>query len=212
MIFLLNGLIQGNAPASTDLFRSIAIGCLKVFPSTAFDPSQFQGASDDELFAAFGNPTSSASWSPAAAPWRDPERRILSKAEYRQLVGHGFRKTPKAQLDASGGTASYYAFNARPGIRLISLDTVAEGGGHDGNVDEPQYRWLRAELKRARKRDQLVVVSATTRSRRWTTRATTRTRGRATSRASRAATPTRGARRDPPRAGRPEDREGAAGG
>ena len=154
-----DGLIQGNAPASTDLFRSIAIGCLKVFPSTAFDPGQFQGASDDELFAAFGDPnfiSQLVASGRSVAP--DPERRILSKAEYRQLVGHGFRKTPKAQLDASGGTASYYAFNARPGIRLISLDTVAEGGGDDGNVDDPQYRWLRAELKRARKRDQLVVV------------------------------------------------------
>ena len=29
--------MQGNAPASTDLFRAIATGCLKVFPNAQFD-------------------------------------------------------------------------------------------------------------------------------------------------------------------------------
>ena len=38
-----DGLIQGNAPASTDLFRAIATGCLKVFPSAAFDPVRLPG-------------------------------------------------------------------------------------------------------------------------------------------------------------------------
>ena len=154
-----DGLIQGNAPASTELFRAIAVGCLKVFPSAAFDPAQFAGASDDELFAAFGNPDFInqllASGRPVAP---DPDRRIISKTEYRKLVGHGFRKTPKAQLKASRGSASYYAFTPRRGIRFIALDTVAEGGGQSGNLDDPQYRWLRAELKRAHRRHQLVVA------------------------------------------------------
>jgi metallophosphoesterase (TIGR03767 family) len=154
-----DGLIQGNAPGSAELFRAIAVGCLKVFPNTAFDPKRFEGASDDELFAAFGDQAFIAQLLQSArkvAP--DPDRRIISKAEYRRLVGHGFSRTPKAQLTASNGTASYYAFNARRGIRFVSLDTVAEGGGQSGNLDDPQYRWLRAELNRARKRDQLVVV------------------------------------------------------
>ena len=43
-------------------------------------------------------------------------------------------------------------------MRFISLDTVAEGGGQSGNLDDPQYRWLKRELRKARKRDQLVVV------------------------------------------------------
>jgi metallophosphoesterase (TIGR03767 family) len=154
-----DGLIQGNAPGSAELFRAIAVGCLKVFPNTAFDPKRFEGASDDELFAAFGDQAFIAQLLQSArkvAP--DPDRRIISKAEYRRLVGHGFSRTPKAQLNASDGTASYYAFNARRGIRFVSLDTVAEGGGQSGNLDDPQYRWLKAELNRARKRDQLVVV------------------------------------------------------
>jgi metallophosphoesterase (TIGR03767 family) len=154
-----DGLIQGNAPASTELFRAIAVGCLKVFPSAAFDPKQFEGASDDELFAAFGDPNFIAQLLASGRPVApDPDRRIVSKSEYRSLVGHGFSRTPRAQLRASDGTASYYAFNAKRGVRFISLDTVAEGGGQSGNLDDPQYKWLAAELKQARKRKQLVVV------------------------------------------------------
>ena len=154
-----DGLIQGNAPASTELFRSIAVGCLKVFPSAAFDPRQFEGASDEQLFAAFGDPNFIAQLIASGrtvAP--DPDRRIVSKRDYRLLVGHGFVRTPRAEVNASNETASYYAFNRGLGIRFISLDTVAEGGGDDGNLDDPQYRWLKAELSRARRRDQLVVV------------------------------------------------------
>ena len=157
-----DGLIQGNAAASTDLFRAIAVGCLKVFPSAAFDPGRFVGASDDELFAAFGDPAFISTLLASGRPVPpDPARRIISKAEYRRVIGtgrkHGFGYTPKAQLDDSEGTASYYAFT-RNGVRFISLDTVAEGGGQSGNLDDPQYRWLRAELKRARKNDELAVA------------------------------------------------------
>jgi len=158
-----DGLIQGNAPASEELFRAIATGCLKVFPSATFDPGQFAGASDDELFARFGDPAFIAQLLASGrtvAP--DPDRRIVSKTEYRKLIGtgkkHGFGYTPKKQLDGSKGTASYYAFSPKKGVRLISLDTVAEGGGQSGNIDDPQYRWLQDELKQAKKRDQLVVA------------------------------------------------------
>jgi metallophosphoesterase (TIGR03767 family) len=158
-----DGLIQGNAPASVELFRSIATGCLKVFPNASFDPGRFVGATDDKLFAAFGNPAFIAQLLAGASPVApDPDRRIVSKPEYRRLVGtgrrHGFGYTPKPQLRASDGTASYYAWTPKRGIRFVSLDTVAEGGGSSGNLDDPQYRWLRGELRRAHKRDQLVVV------------------------------------------------------
>ena len=158
-----DGLIQGNAPASTDLFRAIAIGCLKVFPNAAFDPSVYAGQSADELFAAFNNPTFIAqllAGGRRVAP--DPDRRIISKREYRaEMTGkrkHGFGFTPKNQLNASGGSASYYAWSPKRGLRFISLDTVGEGGGPNGNLDNPQYKWLKGELRKAHKRDQLVVV------------------------------------------------------
>jgi metallophosphoesterase (TIGR03767 family) len=154
-----DGLVQGNAPASTDLFRAIATGCLKVFPNGSFDPSRFQGQSADELFAAFGDPDFIAqliAGGKTVAP--DPARRIISKREYRSLIGHGFSHTPRKELRASRGSASYYSFSPRKGLRFVSLDTVAEGGGQSGNVDDPQYAWLRGELRRAHRKDQLVVV------------------------------------------------------
>jgi metallophosphoesterase (TIGR03767 family) len=154
-----DGLVQGNAPASTDLFRAIATGCLKVFPNAEFDPNAFKGQSADQLFAAFGNPdfiSQLIAGGKTVAP--DPDRRIISKREYRSLIGHGFSKTPRKELRASRGSASYYSFSPKKGLRFVSLDTVAEGGGQSGNVDDPQYKWLRGELRIAKRKHQLVVV------------------------------------------------------
>jgi metallophosphoesterase (TIGR03767 family) len=154
-----DGLIQGNAPASTDLFRGIATGCLKVFPNAEFDPKRFEGQSADELFASFGDPDFIAkliAGGKTVAP--DPSRRIVSKVEYRSLVGHGFAKTPRKELKASRGSASYYSFSPKKGVRFVSLDTVAEGGGQSGNLDDPQYTWLRGELRAAKRKHQLVIA------------------------------------------------------
>jgi hypothetical protein len=130
-----------------------------VFPNAQFDPQRFAGQSADELFAAFGDPAFIAqliAGGKTVAP--DPSRRIVAKAEYRSLVGHGFSRTPRKQLKASGGTASYYAWSPKKRFRFISLDTVAEGGGQSGNVDDPQYKWLRAELRAARRKRQIVIA------------------------------------------------------
>ena len=61
------------------------------------------------------------------------------------------------------GAAGYYAFSPRPGFRFISLDTVCDGGvagaSADGNVDDPQFRWLEraaARRRRARRADRPV--------------------------------------------------------
>jgi metallophosphoesterase (TIGR03767 family) len=154
-----DGLLQGNAPASTDLFRAIAVGCIKIFPSAAIDPAQFAGAGEDAVFQRFNDPAFIATLLASARPVPpDPDRRIISKAEYRDVIGgHGFGATPERQLDASNGTASHYSLR-RSGIRFIALDTVAEGGGSNGNLDHPQYRWLRKQLRKARRRDELVIV------------------------------------------------------
>jgi metallophosphoesterase (TIGR03767 family) len=154
-----DGLIQGNAPASTDLFRGIAVSCTKIFPSAAIDPAQFAGQGEDAVFQQFNNPAFIATLLASARPVPpDPDRRIISKAEYRDVIGgHGFGSTSRAQLRASNGTASYYSLR-RSGIRFISLDTVAEGGGSTGNLDHPQYRWLRKQLRRAVRRDERVIV------------------------------------------------------
>lgn len=161
-----DGLVQGNAPASSSLFRSIATGCLKVYPSLAFDPAAIAGRSGSEAFAEIGNPAfigrllGGAGLTPP-----DPGRAFVSKPEYKRLQGsaddrHGFGHVDPAELRASRGTALYYAFSPRRGLRLVSLDTVAEGGGAEGNVDDPQYRWLERQLRAATRRDELVVVSS----------------------------------------------------
>jgi metallophosphoesterase (TIGR03767 family) len=160
-----DGLVQGNAPASTDLFRAIATSCSKVFPSAAADPAQFVGGDEGALYRKLSDPAFiGALLGGARTVPPDQDRRIVNKVEYRRLIAatspdaHGFAATPKRELRKSKGTASYYARTLSPSVRFISLDTVAEGGGQFGNLDDPQYRWLKRELKAARRRDRLVVV------------------------------------------------------
>lgn len=156
-----DGLVQGNAPASVDLFRSIATGCLKVFPSNAIDPAAFSGADEDEAFERIGDPsfiTTLLAGARTVPP--DPDRRILSTVEYKREIGnaHGYGRVDAAERRASDGNATYYAFRPRAGVELISLDTVAEGGGSTGNLDHPQYRWLEKRLRAARKAGRLVIA------------------------------------------------------
>ena len=74
-----------------------------------------------------------------------------------------------AQNQASNGSASYYAWNPpqTPGIRFIAIDTNSEGGivgegpqsgSSDGNLDHPQFLWLKAELRKAENQGKLVVI------------------------------------------------------
>jgi Calcineurin-like phosphoesterase len=93
----------------------------------------------------------------------DPRRRFVSPQVFKMLHGradrgHGFEMVAPDERRRSRGAASYYAWSPRPGLRFIALDTIAEGGGSTGNVDHPQYLWLRHQLRQARRRDQLVVV------------------------------------------------------
>ena len=96
----------------------------------------------------------------------DPRRRFLrSAAEFRRLHGradraHGFGLTSPSERRRSRGQALYYSFSPSPGLRFVALDTTVDAGGAGGNLDHPQYMWLKRELRRARKLDQLVVVYA----------------------------------------------------
>lgn len=161
-----DGLVQGNAPASSPLFRSIVTGCLKILPSPGFDPASIAGRSGSQVFAEIGSigfVTRLLAGAGSTPP--DPDRAFVSKPEYKRLQGtaddrHGFGHVDPAELRASRGTALYYAFSPRRGLRMIALDTVAEGGGAEGNLDDPQYRWLQRQLHAASRRDELVVVYA----------------------------------------------------
>jgi hypothetical protein len=99
----------------------------------------------------------------------DPRRRFVSKAQFKQVFregsqpdGHGFGLVDPAEEKASHGAAGYYSFVPVKGLRMIALDTVCEGGVTgpcaDGNVDDPQFQWLKGQLQEATAADQLVVI------------------------------------------------------
>ena len=86
----------------------------------------------------------------------DAERGFADRPTYRALHAtgrqsdaHGLRFVDPAELAASRGQAAYYAFTPKPGVRMISINTVAEGDALNsgGNLDDPQFRWLRREIE-----------------------------------------------------------------
>jgi hypothetical protein len=134
-----DALVQGNQAANSS-FEEVATGCTKALGEGA---------------------------TMLVPP--DPKRRFVSKAQFKQVFeegsqpdGHGFADVDPVEEDASHGAAGYYSFAPVPGLRMIALDTVCEGGVtgpcSDGNVDDPQFRWLEAELEEATAADQLVVI------------------------------------------------------
>jgi 3',5'-cyclic AMP phosphodiesterase CpdA len=99
----------------------------------------------------------------------DPRRQFVSKAQFKQVFrdgtqadGHGFALVGPAEEKASNGAAGYYSFVPVKGLRMVALDTVCEGGVTgpcaDGNVDDPQFQWLKGQLQAATAADQLVIV------------------------------------------------------
>jgi metallophosphoesterase (TIGR03767 family) len=158
-----DALVQGNQAANGS-FEDIATGCLKPMEGALGAIPNPTNATPKELEdLLLSNPAALALVPP------DPRRRFVSKAEYKQLFregtqadGHGFDHVDPAEEAASEGAAGYYSFVPVPGLRMISLDTVCEGGVtgpcSDGNVDDPQFRWLEGELQEATAADELVVL------------------------------------------------------
>jgi hypothetical protein len=168
--YLANGnhdvLVQGNEDAN-QAFERIATSCEKVIASGA-DPANAQTLAD--LIAA-------ATITMLVPP--DPQRQFVSKPQIKQIYGetaagdddHGFALVDPKEKQASRDSASYYAWDPpeTPGFRFISIDTNSEGGvlgpfgpqatgSSDGNIDDPQFRWLKAELDAAQAAGKLIVV------------------------------------------------------
>ena len=154
-----DGLVQGNEDAIGP-FEDIATGCFKAAQSTSTPPI---GA----------NPDPSLLFSPAIgfAVRPDDGRHFLDRVQLKRVYsagiqgdGHGFGYVDPAELQASGYAATYWAHDLKPGIRFISIDTVSEGGvvqeSADGNIDDPQFRWLTRELDRAEADGKLVIALA----------------------------------------------------
>jgi metallophosphoesterase (TIGR03767 family) len=98
----------------------------------------------------------------------DERRQFVDKKQFKDIFRssqpdeHGFAYVDPAELAASAGAASYYSWSPKPGFRFIALDTVAEAGNladtAQGNLDDPQWRWLERELAAAQDAGQLVVA------------------------------------------------------
>jgi len=167
-----DALVQGNAAANA-AFEQVATGCLKPIgpvPNPENAPA---------LLTSLLNPTNLLSTlltnpkNLILVPG-DPKRQFVSKKQYKdvfkggsQADGHGFDYIDPAQESASKGAAGYYSWSPTPGMRFIALDTVAEAGtivtptGHftaDGNIDDPQFKWLRGKLEEATAAEELVVI------------------------------------------------------
>jgi hypothetical protein len=169
-----DGLVQGNAAANGG-YEKVATGCVKPLNPVVADPGGLQQGLAALTEIADLNNLQEVLDSLAEDPGviglvpNDPKRQFVSKEQYRQVYldgtqddGHGFGFVDPAELEASDGAASYYSFSPKPGLRLIHLDTVSEGGvigpSADGNVDDPQFQWLDGELQEATEADELVVL------------------------------------------------------
>jgi hypothetical protein len=158
-----DGLIGGTF-AANGTFRALVTSCFKVYPNAALDEDKYadpetggQAFADDLSDGQFvADQLDNAGKTPP-----DPQRALVTPDLYKELHGdgddsHGWDFVDNDELDASNGAASYYAFT-RKGIRFIGLDTVADGGSSSGNIDHPQYQWLKAELQRAQRKGQLII-------------------------------------------------------
>lgn len=167
-----DALVQGNAAANI-AFEQVATGCLKPLGPV---PNPENAAS---ILSSLLNPTTllgtllTKPQNLVLVPG-DPQRQFVSKKQYKdvfragaQADGHGFDLVDPAQESASKGAAGYYAWSPAPGMRFISVDTVAEAGTivtptgsftSEGNIDDPQFKWLRGQLQAATEADELVVL------------------------------------------------------
>lgn len=143
-------LVQG-AEHATAAIEAVATGCFKPLSSEVNAPGDLPAAS-----SGFAVPP-------------DSQRRFVNSVELKRIYetgtqadGHGFRFVDPGENSASGFAASYYAWDPKPGVRFISLDTVANGGSakdsFEGNIDDPQFRWLTRELDTAQAQRKLIVV------------------------------------------------------
>ena len=141
--------------------KFLTTACIKVFPSDKFDPDRYDDNPELIVEDLGDNAFIAAQLGEARLVPPDPDRRFLQRNEYKSLHGdadngHGFKFISKAQNRKSDGAAEYYAFT-RNGIRFVAIDTNAEGGDASGNVDDPQYRWIEKELRKAQRKGLLAV-------------------------------------------------------
>lgn len=148
-----DGMVVGNVWGKSS-FQKIATGCTKFLPSATVSGVGriLGGETVDWMSLLRAAPSMMTNLNVANTP-PDQDRRLLSKSEYKSMHGredggHGYGFVEPSELVASNGDAMYYSWSPRPDLRMISIDTIAEGGLHTGNIDDPQYRWLERTVAR----------------------------------------------------------------
>jgi metallophosphoesterase (TIGR03767 family) len=175
-----DNLVQGNEDASF-FIENIATGCIKPLLE-ALPGARTMSERDfpdglppfaDALKRAFDRARKGAGAQGGGQRTllvpRDENRQFVDKVQSKRLYNtgkqadqHGFAFVDQAELTASRGNASYYDFSPKPGIRNVIVDSVSEGGrtpdSSEGNIDDPQFRWLERTLAEATRRDELIFV------------------------------------------------------
>ena len=158
-----DGLAQGNEDAIRP-FEDVGIGCVKPLA-----PAGGLAAPPPEGGGGLLSPLASLGTPAFMIVPPDPARQYVDKRQFKEIFAagrqtddHGFAHIDRDELRASNGAAAYYAWTPTPGVRFIVLDTLSEGGvvgvSSNGNIDDPQFRWLERELTQTAARDELVVV------------------------------------------------------
>ena len=165
-----DNLVQGNEDANK-AYEDVATGCIKPLVGDASGSVPGDLADGLPAFSDLLSPNRLIGLSAGEkmiVP-RDERRRFVDKVQAKRLHNtgkqpdqHGFAHIDDRERRASRGAASYYDFSPKRGLRYIVLDTVSEGGvtpeSSDGNIDDPQFRWLRGVLRRASERNELITV------------------------------------------------------
>ena len=158
-----DGLVQGNAPASEDLFRAIAVGCLKVFPNAASTRSASRAPP----------PTScsppSATRLHRAADRRRQDRRAGSRPAHhlqaRVPLARGQLQAPRLRLHAEGRSCS-----SRPGPPATTRSRPRRASASSRSTRSPRAAaraatsttrstaGCKGELSAAKRKKQLVVA------------------------------------------------------
>jgi metallophosphoesterase (TIGR03767 family) len=161
-----DGLVQGNQAANRS-FEDVSTGCIKPMapvPNQTDLAGVLGSITPENMLTMLATDPNNVALVPP-----DPKRQYVSKAQYKQVFlngtqadGHGFAYIDPAEQAASKGAAGYYSWSPVPGFRFIGLDTVSEGGiagpSADGNLDDPQFQWLRSQLQAATAANQLIVI------------------------------------------------------
>jgi metallophosphoesterase (TIGR03767 family) len=148
-----DSLVQGNLPA-LPLFQQLATGRLKIV-GVPFGAQQRSDLTRDLLRGSVESWKRLLDW--AAAHPESPFVQLVTPDAGRRLVSHqewiaehfNTRGRPSGHglteqnLQSDTG---YYTFDPAPGIHCIVLDTANPSGGASGNLDQPQFDWLEADL------------------------------------------------------------------